>query len=416
MRARNNRGVRRLPTMLSLLAALGAALAFLWRRPTRTRQSSRAKRSDDIIAHASDAIITTDAAQRILQANPAAAAMFGSTVEAMQGALLKQFIPREQRGGGDPGTVEYFGATGIRLHMSGRRASDYAVTGQKTSGEHFPLEGSISTLAEDGRQIYTVILRDITERKQVQEKLQQSYIQLRELSAALQTIREEERTHISRELHDDLGQLLATLRSDLSLLQQQPAANEAARRLLGSMDEVLMSAITSLRRIASNLRPRALDEGGLYFALDTLRQEFSMRQGIECAFYANEQELILDDSHSTAIFRIVQEALTNIARHAQASHVVLDLHRLDSTLLISIRDDGRGIAETDMDKASSFGLVGMRERVWAIHGDISIGSDGKGTRIDIVLPLPARAAGPEMHNAPPDRSDGALSANRETNR
>lgn len=415
MRARNNRGVRRLPTMLSLLAALGAALAFLWRRPTRTRQSSRAKRSDDIIAHASDAIITTDAAQRILQANPAAAAMFGSTVEAMQGALLKQFIPREQRGG-DPGTVEYFGATGIRLHMSGRRASDYAVTGQKTSGEHFPLEGSISTLAEDGRQIYTVILRDITERKQVQEKLQQSYIQLRELSAALQTIREEERTHISRELHDDLGQLLATLRSDLSLLQQQPAANEAARRLLGSMDEVLMSAITSLRRIASNLRPRALDEGGLYFALDTLRQEFSMRQGIECAFYANEQELILDDSHSTAIFRIVQEALTNIARHAQASHVVLDLHRLDSTLLISIRDDGRGIAETDMDKASSFGLVGMRERVWAIHGDISIGSDGKGTRIDIVLPLPARAAGPEMHNAPPDRSDGALSAKRETNR
>ncbi|HJU99690.1 MAG TPA: PAS domain-containing sensor histidine kinase [Burkholderiaceae bacterium] len=384
------------PLALSALAALlllGARLARRMAAPLRQPRRLAAdagSHSRSIIQHASDAIISTDDDQTIVLANPSAAAMFGTTVQAMEGASLQQFIPREQRALPDSPPLQYFGATGIRLRMKGRRASDYAVTGLKASGQLFPLEGSISSLTEDGRQIHTIILRDVTERKQVQQKLEQSYSQLRELSAALQTIREEERTHIARELHDDLGQLLATLRMDLTLLQQQPAANDAASKLLASMDGVLLSAITSLRRIASNLRPRALDEGGLYFALDSMRQEFVARHGIACTLDASEEELVFDDNYSTAIFRIVQEALTNIARHAQASEVRLQLHRRDGTLRIAIQDDGRGIAEQDMDKASSFGLVGMRERVWAIHGDIAITSNG-GTHIDISMPLPAAA-------------------------
>ncbi len=266
---------------------------------------------------------------------------------ALLGARLKrrpQPIPHEQRI-----TAKAHNAGG-RLHMKGRRAADYA------------------------------------------EKLEQSHAQLRELSAALQTIREEERTHIARELHDDLGQLLATLRVDLNLLQQQPLADGEARKVLDSMDHLLLTAITSLRRIAGNLRPRALDEGGLYFALDSLRLEFSERHGIHCTLVADEDELILNDAYSTAIFRIVQEALTNIARHAGAQSVQLVLHRSGQALQLTIQDDGRGIAEQDMDKAASFGLIGMRERVWALLGDISIVSDG-GTRIAISLPLP-----------PPERS------------
>ncbi|MBA5690166.1 sensor histidine kinase [Rugamonas apoptosis] len=378
-----------LAAFLLLAARLARRLAAPLRQPRRLAAEAR-NRSRSIIQHASDAIISTDDNQTIVQANPSAAAMFATTVQAMEGASLQQFIPREQRALPDGPQLQYFGATGIRLRMKGRRASDYVVTGLKASGQYFPLEGSISSLTEDGRQIHTIILRDVTERKQVQQKLEQSYTQLRELSAALQTIREEERTHIARELHDDLGQLLATLRMDLTLLQQQPAANEAASKLLASMDEVLLSAITSLRRIASNLRPRALDEGGLFFALDSMRQEFAARHGIACTLDASEEELVLDDSYSTAIFRIVQEALTNIARHAQARNVTLELHRRHNTLCITIQDDGRGIAEQDMDKASSFGLIGMRERVWAIHGDIAITSNG-GTHIDISMPLPAGA-------------------------
>lgn len=381
------------PLPLSALAALlllGARLARRMAAPLRQPRlaTDAGNRSRSIIQHASDAIISTDDNQTIVLANPSAAAMFGTTVRAMEGASLQQFIPREQRALPDSPQLQYFGATGIRLRVQGRRASDYAVTGLKASGQYFPLEGSLSSLTEDGRQIHTIILRDVTERKQVQQKLEQSYTQLRELSAALQTIREEERTHIARELHDDLGQLLATLRMDLTLLQQQPPANDAASKLLASMDDVLLSAITSLRRIASNLRPRALDEGGLYFALDSMRQDFVARHGIACTLDACEEELVLDDNVSTAIFRIVQEALTNIARHAAARNVWLTLHRRNGTLRIAIQDDGRGIAEQDMDKASSFGLIGMRERVWAIHGDIAITSNG-GTHIDISMPLPA---------------------------
>ncbi|WP_307720824.1 sensor histidine kinase [Pseudoduganella lutea] len=208
---------------------------------------------------------------------------------------------------------------------------------------------------------------------------------------ALENIREEERTHIARELHDDLGQLLATLRVDMSLLMQRPVTDEATRDLLTGMDGRLLSAITSLRRIASNLRPHALDEGGLYFALQSLRHEFEERHGVACELIAREDELVLSDRYSTAIFRIVQESLTNIARHAQAGHVRITLRRQRNTLFLSIEDDGRGIAQADMEKPTSFGLLGMHERVWAIRGDISITGSHGGTRIAIHLPLPEEA-------------------------
>ena len=381
-------------SLLAITAATGVAwLARPLLRPLLQPLGRKSwRRSRGIIQHASDAIIVTDEQQSILQANPAAATMFGVSLDDMQGAPLNAFIPRDQRLGANPATSHYFGNTGIHLRMKGRRASDYAVTGVRSDGQHLPLEGSISSLYESGKPIYTIILRDITERKQVQEKLAQSYTQLRELSAALQTIREEERKHIARELHDDLGQLLATLRVDLALLQRQ-LREPGPRKLLNGMDELLMASITSLRRIASNLRPRALDEGGLYFALESLRQEFVSHYGIACRLHANEEELILDDAYSTAIYRIVQEAPTNIMRHAQATRVELSLRRVDDLLDISIQDDGRGIAAQDMDKASSYGLIGMRERVWALQGDISILSDG-GTRIMVRLPLPPRTPAP----------------------
>ncbi len=372
--------------------------------------------SRDIIHNASEAIISTDASHTIVLANPSAAAMFCTTVEAMQGSALAKFIYPLPTTSADT-TIVFFGdGTG----RAGRRATDYAVTGVRASGETFPLEGSISSMAEDGNTIYTIILRDVTERQQVQDKLSRSHAQLRQLSAALQTVREEERAHIARELHDDLGQLLAALRMDLTLLQRAlgtpaigkagdgsavdgtavdgtgvkrapPMASVDSARLINTMEENLLTAINSLRRIATNLRPRALDEGGLFFALQGLRDDFVERHGIPCTLFADEAELRLDDALSTAIFRIVQEALTNIARHAAATQVTMYLYRVDSHLLISIRDDGRGISPGDMEKAQSLGLIGMRERVWGLQGEITVsGDDPPGTRIDIVLPLPQR--------------------------
>jgi PAS domain S-box-containing protein len=368
------------PVMLVLGLIGGHALA-------RSRRATRGahEHGDDIIQNASEAIISTDAANTIVLANPSAAAMFGTTVEDMQGSPLGRFIT-PQPGAGD-GPAAYFGDTG----RVGRRATDYAVSGIRVGGEIFPLEGSVSTVQEGDKPIHTIILRDVTGRQQVQEKLTRSHAQLRQLSAALQTIREEERTHIARELHDDLGQLLASLRMDLALLQQQETG-AASARLIKGMEQNLLTAITSLRRIATNLRPRSLDEGGLFFALQGLRDGFVERYGIACTLYADEAELVLDDAASTAIFRIVQEALTNIARHAGASNVTITLYRINGEVLLTVRDDGRGIAAADMEKAQSLGLVGMRERVWAMDGDITISADEPpGTRIDIVLPLPKPA-------------------------
>jgi PAS domain S-box-containing protein len=339
---------------------------------------------DEIIHNASEAIISTDAAHTIVMANPSAAAMFATSVEQMQGSPLSRFLTPPP-GSGD-GPAVYFGDTG----RVGRRATDYAVSGIRAGGETFPLEGSVSTALENDAQIHTIILRDVSGRHQVQEKLSRSHAQLRQLSAALQTIREEERTYIARELHDDLGQLLATLRMDLALLQQQDCGVNG-ERLIKGMEQNLLTAITSLRRIATNLRPRALDEGGLFFALQGLRDAFVQRYAISCTLYADEAELRLDDAASTAIFRIVQEALTNIARHAQASNVTITLYRIDGEVLLTIRDNGRGIVASDLEKAQSLGLVGMRERVWGMHGEITIsGDEPPGTRIDIVLPLPAK--------------------------
>lgn len=338
--------------------------------------------SRQIVHHASEAIISADLDNTIVTANPAAATLFGTSVEQMLGSPLGRYI--EAPGSETDGPTEFFGAGSGR---AGRRATDYAVTGLRANGHRFPLEGSISR-ANDGAPYYTVIMRDVSDRQRVQEKLSRSHDQLRQLSAALQTIREEERTHIARELHDDLGQILASLRMDLNLLQQTDGTPADSLRLMHGMEANLLTAITSLRRIASNLRPRALDEGGLYFALQGLRDDFVERYGIPCTLLADEAELRLDDAASTAIFRIVQEALTNIARHAEATSVTMNLFRLNGDLLVTIRDDGVGIRPEDMEKAASLGLIGMRERVWGMRGEISISAETpSGTRIDIVLPL-----------------------------
>jgi PAS domain S-box-containing protein len=358
-----------------------AAGCWLGRRIHMEPETVQASRQ--IVNHVSEAIISADQSNTIVMANPAAAALFGTSVERMVGSPLGHYIEGPAEGAAaEP--VDYFRPGSGR---AGRRATDYTVTGVRIDGERFPIEGSVSR-ANAGAPFYTVVMRDVSERRRVQEKLSRSNDQLRQLSAALQTIREEERTHIARELHDDLGQLLASLRMDLTLLQKADGTPGESLRLMRGMEDNLLTAITSLRRIATNLRPRALDEGGLYFALQGLRDDFIERYAIPTTLLADEAELRLDDAASTAIFRIVQEALTNIARHADATRVMMNLFRLNSDLLITIRDDGRGIRPEDMEKAESLGLIGMRERVWAMKGEISIGADEpQGTRIDIVLPL-----------------------------
>ena len=384
-------------TLLRMLPLGMAAALLLCLFPPLKASRQRQARGQAIIDSASDAIISIDSGQFILHANAAAARLFDDTPAGMRGMRLGQYILRDLRTLGNLGQHEGdppFGDISQELRLTGRRATDYTLTGRRSDGAMFPLEGSLSAMQEDGHSVFTIIVRDISARQQMHEQLARSFSQLRELSSALQSIREEERKHIARELHDDLGQLLATLRGDLTLVRQHSDTTGSLQALLQSMDGLLVTAITSLRRIASNLRPRALDEGGLYFALQKLRHDFLLRRAIHFDLLADEADLVLDDARSTAIYRIVQEALTNIARHAEASHITIALHRIDSSLAITIQDDGRGIAEHDLEKAAALGLLGMRERVWGLNGSIHIGADSElgGTRIDISLPMHAEAA------------------------
>ena len=355
---------------------------------SRLRRPFKARRLQPPTAPASEAMLAIDSAQVIVHANAAAAVLFGSTPDAMRGMPLGHFILRDLRSL----DIEIpFLDIGQQLRLTGRRATDAALMGRRLDGAMFQVEGSLAAHTDHDGATDTVLIRDISARKQVHAQLARSFSQLRELSNALQTIREEERKHIARELHDDLGQLLATLRLDLTLVRQHADITTPLLGLLHEMDGLLVTAIGSLRRIAGNLRPCALDEGGLYFALQKLRHDFLLRHAVHFELLADEGELVLDDEHSTAIYRIVQEALTNIARHAQASHITIALHRIDFMMSITIQDDGKGITDRDLEKTMSLGLVGMRERVWGLNGSIQIGADSElgGTRIDIMLPMHA---------------------------
>lgn len=359
------------------------------KRLTQSAQelSIHKQRLAGVIETAIDGIMTVDSTQHILLANPAAAAIFGYPVSALLGASLDQVIPERHRKL-HGSHVTKFGETGATKRKMASNFEDFYVTGLRADGREFPIEASISSLMENNERYYTVIFRDITERKLARERMAHYHTQLSQLSTALQSIREEERKHIARELHDDLGQLLAALRMDLSILQRDHLITEKSQNILHSMDQLILSSITTLRRIATDLRPRALDEGGLYFALQSLQKDFSNRHGVYCEMIADEEQLILNDARSTAIFRIVQESLTNVARHAKATEVQIEFHRDEYSLNLTICDNGCGIDQDEMQKTRSFGLVGMRERIKAMQGEFCVTSTpGEGTRLEINIPL-----------------------------
>ena len=355
--------------------------------------AAQRERLHRMIDTAIDGIITVDEHQTILMINPAAATIFGYDAEYLMGKSLTLLIPERHRAG-HGSHLKKFGETGSTRRKMGSHYEDFYITGRRADGTEFPMEASIAHQLENGARIYTVIFRDITDRKIAKEKMAQYHEELSQLSAALQSIREEERKHIARELHDDLGQLLAALRMDLTLVQRAPELAAKSQSAIQSMDQLILTAITTLRRIATDLRPRALDEGGLFFALQTLQREFSQRHMIDCELIADEDQLTLDDARSTAIFRIVQESLTNVARHAEASAVTIEFEHFPDKIVFSICDNGKGIDEEDMRKSRSFGLVGMRERVKAMHGHFHVsGNAGEGTCLHVELPFSRQTSG-----------------------
>ncbi|MDN7183989.1 response regulator [Caballeronia sp. SEWSISQ10-4 2] len=242
--------------------------------------------------------------------------------------------------------------------------------------------------ARDGQSWGIVgTVQDITERKRTEEELLASREQLRELSAYLEAIREEERRRIALEIHDELGQLLTALKMDVALLKMRVVPDAEATRKIDDIRELVEKTIWMVRNVASHLRPAALNFG-IVSALEWLAEDFSRRNGMPCQLVVRGGEPSLADAHATAVFRIVQESLTNVSRHAGASRVAVTLVSSDVALDLRVSDDGQGF---DMELAQdgySYGLLGMSERARLIGGTLQIDSaPGAGTMVSINLPL-----------------------------
>lgn len=231
-------------------------------------------------------------------------------------------------------------------------------------------------------------MMDITHRKRAEEQLQASRAALRLLATRHQDVREDERTRIAREIHDSLGQSLTALKLQLAAAQAVAAVAPALGARLRETAQMVDDLIKSVRRIASDLRPPILDHLGLPAALEWLAQDFARRTGIACRATLRPFDAAISDEHATALFRIVQEALTNVSRHAAATAVDLDLGIEGGCVALQIRDNGLGIAERVASGPGSLGILGMRERAAALGGVLEVvPRAGGGTRVAAWFPL-----------------------------
>jgi PAS domain S-box-containing protein len=237
------------------------------------------------------------------------------------------------------------------------------------------------------------IQRDVTQRRQEENEILRSRQELRDLTARLQLVREEERTHIAREVHDELGQALTGLKIDLAWIKSRVADRPALAERVQSVIVRIDGAMDTVRRIATDLRPGVLDDLGLVAAVEWQALEFERSTGITTRLDVQAVHAELDDLCATTVFRILQETLTNVARHARASGVHITLQVSADALALGVGDNGRGITEAERRSPLSLGLVGIRERAIACGGDLVIrGARGQGTTVSVTVPLP-RAAG-----------------------
>lgn len=331
--------------------------------------------------------ITLSVEEKIEYANPEAARIFGAADSAdYLGRSIFDFVPEAAR--------EAVRKRRAAMIATGSVSPPLDAPIRRLDGSAINVETRGLTIQHEGKPAILNLFVDISDRKRADEALRQSESQLRALTSRLQSLREEERTSLAREIHDHLGQLLTALGLDLRLIE---------RRLSGVGDEELRTSlqtkvasarvltdetITSVQKIAAELRPAILDRLGLEAAIEAETQAFEARTGVRFQLSLPAQPCNASPRHTTALFRIFQEILTNVARHAKASHVAVRLSAGAEELVLAVQDDGVGIADADLANASSLGLLGMRERAQILGGHVSFGRNrDRGTAVTVSIPL-----------------------------
>ncbi len=287
------------------------------------------------------------------------------------------------------------------IFVTGTMGEEVAIETLKSGATDYVLKTRLTRLLPAVNRA----LREAQQRsahRRAEEQLRESHEQLRALSVYLQTIREEERTRIAREVHDELGQALTGCKLDLSwiagrLPKDQKELVEKTRALAAHID----STIQMVRRIATELRPGILDHLGLAAALEWQANEFQTRTGIQCEVKASLSEFDLPADLNTTFFRIFQETLTNVIRHAGATRVWVELKEQDGSLILEVRDNGRGISRAEITNTKSMGLLGMRERAALLGGEFKISrvAKGAGTRVTVSIPLRSPTRHQETNHA-----------------
>jgi signal transduction histidine kinase len=283
------------------------------------------------------------------------------------------------------------------IFVTGTMGEEVAIETLKNGATDYVLKHRLARLVPSVHRALREA-QERAERRRAQEQLRESHEQLRALSVYLQHVREEERTRIAREVHDELGQALTSCKLDLSLL-----ANKLPRGLGPLKDKAkalsahIDATIQTVRRIATELRPGILDHLGLIAALEWQANEFQTRTGIKCDVRTDLHEPLLTADLATAFFRIFQETLTNVIRHAGATHVMVHLKETAGRIILEVKDNGRGISPEEITNPRSMGLLGMKERAALLGGSFKIGLShgGKGTMVTVSIPY--RRSNLEQH-------------------
>jgi PAS domain S-box-containing protein len=352
-----------------------------------------------LVMRANDIIYRTDPLGRFTFVNPTAMRIMKYPEEELLGRRFIELIRADAR----PAAERFYGRQFVRK----RPNTYYEFPAVAKDGAEVWIGQHVQLLREDDRVVgFQAVARDITERKRAEALLRQSeqrvrdtLDQVRTLTGRVATVEEEERGRIARELHDELGVRLSCLKIDLANLQEtvhELPESEARSHLtnkIRAMVEQVEETIASVQHLVSELRPAILDDLGLAAAIEWQCQDFQRRAHIACRPVASAEEILMEPDQATALFRICQEALTNVARHAQARTVTVTLEASHDVLRLSIADDGVGIPEAKIWDRHSLGLLGMRERVARLGGDLSVqGTPGQGTIVTARLPRRAPAA------------------------
>lgn len=342
-----------------------------------------------LVDSAMDAILSLNSRKEIVLFNEAAEKMFKYTFEEVKLKGLNILFPEKAHDEEAEGLEDY----GL-IEDSDNSGNLGILTAVRSNGEQFPIEASISHISVNGETYYTAIFRDVTERLKYEKAVKDSNDKLHALAAHLQTVREEERTLIAREIHDQLGQELTALKMDISFLSKKIEKSKITPDWNGiteglkSMSDITDHTINSVRRIATELRPDILDKLGLKEAIEWHAEEFEKRSGIKCLVTINTEELDLTPVLNTTVYRIIQESLTNVARHSGATQANIDIKLNSENMYLCINDNGRGINEDEIKHTKSLGLVGIKERAYTVDGEFEIrGEKDKGTTIRITIPI-----------------------------